>query len=148
MVEAAIIAGMMVLVFACMWGAVSFQRAKLSAMNQARVAAWTAALRPCDGSENTLEDLANTTDDAESDPLPNTQKVDQFAALGKTSLAKDSGYVDVTRKQSAQFPKVIGGQTYELQAHMYMRCNEPDPPETALEFFKTGFAVLKSSFFP
>jgi hypothetical protein len=146
MVEAAIIAACMVIELASMWAAMSYERAKLQAMDEARVTAWAAALQPCDGSESTLGDLGNETANADSDALPSQGESSKFLDLDKTSLSKDSGYVDVTKQKNVVFPKVIGGQQFTMKAHMYMRCNEPKPPENLKDFFKTAFGVLKSMF--
>lgn len=144
--EAVIVTGVLAIIMACMWAAVSYQKVKLEVMAEARAQAWQAALQPCEGSGDTLNDIAGETGSADSDSMPGTQSVDKYLDVGTTSLATDSGYVDVTRKRSVTFPKMIGGATYQMQGSMYMRCNEPNPPENVTDFFKTAFSVVKYSF--
>ncbi len=78
--------------------------------------------------------------------MPSTQPVDKYLDVGTTSLATDSGYVSVARKRSVSFPQMLGGTTYQMHGSMYIRCNEPEPPENAKDFFKTAFSVVKYSF--
>jgi hypothetical protein len=146
MAEAAIIAAFMVIQFACMWGAVNYEKAKLMVMDEARFQAWQAALQPCDGTEDTMGNIGNETANADSDAVPSQGESQQYIDIGKTSLGKDSGYVDITRERNVTFPKVIGGSQFTMKAHMYMRCNEPKPPEGLKDFFETAFNVLKGMF--
>ncbi len=146
MVEAAVIAVFMLMMFASLWAAVSYQAAKLRAMDDARHAAWAAALAPCQGGGDTLTDVANTTKDSGSGPLPSTQQSDHFLDVRADSLAKDSGYVDLTRERQVKFPKLMGGSTYEMRGRMYLRCNEPAPPETARDLFMTAVGVAKYTY--
>ncbi|MCC6666531.1 MAG: hypothetical protein IT375_22455 [Polyangiaceae bacterium] len=146
MVEAAVIAVFMLMMFASLWAAVSYQAAKLRAMDDARHAAWAAALAPCQGGGDTLTDVANTTKDSGSGPLPSTQHSDHFLDVRAGSLAKDAGYVDLTRQRQVKFPKLMGGSTYEMRGRMYLRCNEPTPPETARDLFMTAVGVAKYTY--
>ena len=146
MVEAAIIAAFMVIQFASMWGAVSYEKGKLMVMDEARTIAWQQALQPCDGNESTMGNIGNETGNADSDSVPGQGESQKYIDIGKTSLGKDSGYVNVTQSRNVTFPAVIGGQQFTMQAHMYMRCNEPKPPEGLKDFFETAFGVLKDMF--
>jgi len=143
MVESAVVAAFMVIILACMWAAVKFQSTKITVMDQARLATWQAALQPCEGSESTLENIADATDDSEAGPLPSTAQVDPYLDVHATSLAKDSGYVEVTRKKSVAFPGVLGGKAYEMRSSMRVRCNEPEAPETLQDLFLTALGVTK-----
>jgi Flp pilus assembly protein TadG len=143
MVESAVVAAFMVILLACMWAAVRFQSAKIAVMNETRVAAWQAALQPCEGTESTLDNIAQATDDSSSGPLPSTANVDPYLSVGASSLATDSGYVDVTRKRLVAFPGLLGGKVYEMKSSMTMRCNEPTPPENAEDLFLTALGVAK-----
>lgn len=149
MVEAAVVAVFMVMVFACAWSALRFQAAKLHAMDEARSTAWALALKGCEGKSDALADIGETASEAGSGPLPSTKTADEFAEIGATSLARDSGQVDVTSKRTVTFPKLMGGQSHELSGRMTMRCNEPNPPENLLDLFKTavGVANFKYSLF-
>ncbi len=146
MTEAAIIAAYMVIQFACMWGAVSYEKTKVMAMDEARYMSWQQALQPCDGSESTMGDIGNEAANAGSDPLPGGVPNSQMPNVGSTSLATDSGYVDLTRTQKVSFPAIIGGKEFAMQGKMYMRCNEPHPPENVVDFFKQAWNVIKGMF--
>ncbi len=65
MTESAIIAAFMVIQFACLWAAVTFQKAKIGVMDEARVAAWATAIQYCSGSGDISGDIAK--DDEETD---------------------------------------------------------------------------------
>jgi hypothetical protein len=143
MVESAIVAVFMVIVLACMWAAVRFQSTKIRVMDEARVATWQAALHSCEGSESTLDNIADATGDSEAGPLPSTAQVDPYLDVHSTSLAKDSGYVEITRKKSVAFPGLLGGRAYEMRSSMSMRCNEPEAPETLQDLFLTALGVTK-----
>lgn len=137
------IAAFMVVMLACVWAALRYQAAKIRAMDEARHAAWAAALKHCDGSDETIEDIGDTADMAGTGPLPSTKQADEFLNVRAGSLAKDSGHVDLTKKRMVSFPKLMGGQSYELRSRMYLRCNEPSPPETAKDLFMTAVGVSK-----
>ena len=137
------VAAFMVVMLACVWAALRYQAAKVRVMDETRLAAWKTALEPCDGASDVLADIGDTADLAGTGPLPSTKQADEFAEIGATSLAKDSGYADVTRKKMVTFPKLIGGKSYEMRSRMYLRCNEPSPPENAKDFFMTAVGVSK-----
>jgi hypothetical protein len=144
MAEAAIIAAFMVIQFACMWAAVSYEKAKVQAMDEARSMAWQSALQACKGTESTLGDVANEAQEAGADALPDQSgaAVGSKVDLTKTSLATDSGYVDLTRERTVTFPQVIGGSQFTMKAHEYIRCNEPHPPENIKDFFEAAWHVI------
>ncbi|MBK9000553.1 MAG: hypothetical protein IPM35_32940 [Myxococcales bacterium] len=142
MVEAAVVAAFMVVMLACVWAALRYQATKIRVMDQTRLAVWQTALGACEGYGDTLADIGETADQAGTS-LPSTKQADQFAELGATSLAKDSGYADVTSEKMVTFPKLIGGKSYEMKSRMYVRCNEPAPPENAKDFFMTAVGVAK-----
>lgn len=145
MVEGAVVAALFVILFACMWAAVSYQRAKIRVMEDTRRAIWPEALAACAGSGSSLDDVGNNTSDADSPALPDTKASDQYADLEKSSLAVSSGYVTIEKKRVVTFPGVIGGSSATMRGRMRVRCNEPKPPETAAQFFKQGFSVLKAT---
>ncbi len=146
-VEAVIVASVMVIIMACLWGAVNAHKAKLTAMDAARALAWKQALAGCEGSGNALDNVTANTGQAEDVPgMPNTSEAEGYIDFGDTSLTKDSGYIDLTKSESAVFPGIIGGNSYEMKAHMYMRCNEPPAPDNVGDFFKTAFGVVKGVF--
>jgi len=146
MVESAVVAAFMLVMFACLWSAVSYHAGKLRAMNEARYSAWQVALGTCDGSEDAIEDIGETTDEAGAGSLPNTKQSDQFLSVRAGSLANESGYVDLTRKRTVTFSKLVGGGSHEMKSRMHMRCNEPTPPETAKDLFMTALGVAKFSY--
>lgn len=139
------IAAFMVVMLACVWAALRYQAAKVRVMDEARLAAWKTALKPCDGATDAIADIGEAADQAGT-PLPSTKQADEFAEIGTTSLAKDSGYADVTRKKMVTFPQLIGGKSYEMRSRMYLRCNEPAPPETARDLFMTAVGVAKYTY--
>lgn len=144
--EGVIITGMMVIIMACLWGIVSAHRAKITAMDDARKSAWVAALKPCSGGGSTMGDITAATGQAESDAVPDTSESNQYLDPSKTSLGTDSGYITLKKTRQVTFPGVIGGSTYTMYGHMHMRCNEPNPPENLVDFFKTAFGVVKGVF--
>ena len=141
MAEAAIIAMVMVIVFACMWAAVSYHRAKLTAMDQARTAAWAQALKSCSGNESVVSDLGNSAGDADSPGVPSTEDSKQFYDVTSNDAFKDSGYVTVTKTKNVKFPGVIGGQSFDMQGKMHMRCNEPKKNDDGAKYFKIVLAA-------
>lgn len=148
MTESAIIAAFMVIQFACLWAAVSYERAKIMVMNEARVEAWSKAIKPCNGGGggDVLGDIGSATGDANSPGMPSTGESNQYIDLGSTSMAQDAGYVTINRQRNVTFPAVIGGKSYTMYSRMHMRCNEPPGPETAWDFFKNAFGVVKGMF--
>lgn len=145
MIESAVIAGFFVILFACLWAAASYHSAKIRVMDSARAEAWKKALAPCLGHESVSDDLSAATTAASAPSLPSTKSSDAYVDLEKTSIAVGSGYVAVDQEQSVQLPGLIGGSTYAMRGRMRLRCNEPEPPETLVDFFKQGFAVVKST---
>jgi hypothetical protein len=145
MVEGAIVAGLFVILLACLWAALSYHSTKLRVMERARRDVWPVALGACNGSENPFEEVAKGANDANAPALPNTNVADQYADLDQSALAVSAGHVTTERKQAVTFPGVIGGTTTTMKGRMYLRCNEPKPPETAGQFFKQGFSVLKAT---
>jgi len=147
MTESAIIAAFMVIQFACMWAAVSYERAKIMVMNEARAEAWAQAIKPCGGGGgDVMGDIGGATGDASSPNMPNTGESNQYIDIGSTSMGKDAGYVTITRQRNVTFPGIIGGKSYMMSSRMHMRCNEPPGPETPWDFFKQAFGVVKGLF--
>lgn len=145
MVESAIIAGFMVILFACLWAAASYHSTKIRVMDEARAEAWKKAIGPCQGAESIHDDLSAAATEASSPGVPSTKSSDDYVDLQKTSLAVGSGYVAVEKEKNVQFPGLLGGSTFPMKGRMRLRCNEPEAPETAVDFFKQGFAVLKAT---
>jgi hypothetical protein len=139
MAESAIIAMVMVIIFACMWAAVSYHKAKLQAMDQARAQAWTQALQSCSGNESLVTDLGNEAGNSGAGGVPDTQN--DFYNPVDNDAFKDSGYVTVTKTRNVKFPGVIGGQSFDMQAKMHMRCNEPKKNDDGAKYFKIVFLV-------
>ncbi len=136
MVEGAIIAMVMVILLACMWAAVSYERVKLQVMNDARTAAWQKALQPCQGNDNVLTSIDQSSADANSEPPPDTGgDLGKFISLPSLDVFKGSGYVDVDLTQNTTFPGVIGGTTFTMHGKMYMRCNEPKRNDDGKKYF-------------
>jgi hypothetical protein len=133
MVEGAVVASVFVILFACLWAALSYHANKIRVMESARSEAWPAALDACPGDGNAFVDVGDHV---------NPHVADDYADLDKSSLAVESGHVKVERLKAVTFPGVIGGTTVTMKGRMFLRCNEPKSPETAGQFFKQGFAVL------
>lgn len=147
MTEGAIIAACMVILFACMWAGVSYERTKISVMDEARLTAWQQALQPCSGGDSVMTDIGSEAGNANvPGGMPNNSGSNQYIDPSKTSLGKDSGYVTVVKKKDVTFPQVIGGGTFTMQGKMHMRCNEPKPTENLKDFFKQAFNVAKDLF--
>ena len=141
MAESAIIAMVMVIIFACMWGAVSYHKAKLQAMDQARAQGWAQALQACSGNESVASDIGNAVGESGSEGMPSTSESDQFYDIKSNDAFKDSGYITITKSKNVKFPGVIGGQSFDMQGKMHMRCNEPKKNDDGEKYFKIVLAA-------
>jgi hypothetical protein len=138
MTESAIIAAFMVIQFACLWAAVSFQKAKIGVMDEARVAAWQQTIQYCSGGGDVMSDVAQNTGDSNSGAAPDISGAQEQGGssfgLGN-DVFKDSGYPTITKQRDAKFPNVIGGNTYTMVGKMHMRCNEPKKNDNGKKYF-------------
>jgi hypothetical protein len=129
MTEAAIIAALFVVLFACMWAAVGYQNNKLHAMNDARTDGWGKSLKACSGGDSVIGGIGDKLQEAGAGAMPDTSQTGQL--LGGKSItdmgefSQDSGYMTVVKNRPGFYPGVIGGFPYIMQGKMYMRCNEP-----------------------
>jgi hypothetical protein len=142
MVEGAIIAMMMVILLACMWAALSYERTKLKVMDEARTAAWQKALQSCAGEgDSVLTDIGDASADSGSGPPQSTSDSDPFISLPSLDVFKSAGYANVDLTKPVTFPGVMGGQTYQMHGKMYMRCNEPKKNDDGEMYFKIVLAA-------
>lgn len=141
MAEGAIVAMVMVILLASMWAAVSYEKTKLTVMDQARVAAWQKSLQTCAGDEDVLTDIGNSSEDAASDAPPDTGSTGDFISLPGLDVFKSAGYAEVDLTKGVTFPGVIGGQTFTMHGKMYMRCNEPKKNDDGEKYFKIVLAA-------
>ncbi len=145
MVESAIIAMVMVICFACLWAAVSFEHAKIRVMDEARVGAWAGALAggsSCSGGENLTGELGNTAAEAGSDALPDTSKIEgQYMKFGGNEAFTDSGYLTVQIQRNVTFPGIIGGTSYAMQGKFYIRCNEQKKNDDGEKYFLIALGI-------
>jgi hypothetical protein len=129
MVEAAIIAMVMVVIFACMWASVTFQNTKIRAMDDARVDAWQKSLKACTGGDSVIGDVGSQLSESGAPSIPDTSKTKELmGGQGVTDMSdfsQDSGYMTVVKTRPGMYPLVIGGMPYAMQGKMHMRCNEP-----------------------
>lgn len=138
MTESAIIAAFMVIQFACIWAAVTYQKAKIGVMDDARVAAWAAALNACDGGGSMATDIGQQVGDSEAGGVPDISEAQNQAGsqFGTGNGAfNDSGYHTTTKQRQAKFPNLIGGSTYTMYGKMHMRCNEPKKNDDGKKYF-------------
>ena len=137
MTESAIIAMVMVIVFACMWAAVSYEHAKIRVMDESRAQAWQKAIAgsSCSGGESMEADMNANAGDANSDATPDTSGVDSYVPITGNGAFTDSGYLTLELKRDVKFPGVIGGSTYTMWGKMHMRCNEKKKNDDGDKYF-------------
>jgi hypothetical protein len=138
MTESAIIAAFMVIQFACIWAAVSYQKAKIGVMDEARVAAWATTIQYCSGGGDVSGDLNQSVGDANAGGVPDISEASNQAGSSfglANAVFKDSGYPTITKQREAKFPGVIGGSTYTMIGKMHMRCNEPKKNDDGKKYF-------------
>jgi hypothetical protein len=138
MTESAIIAMVMVIIFACMWAAVSYEHAKIRVMDEARAQSWGQALAGtnCSGGGEDLSGQMNAnSQDANSDATPDTSGIDSTIPVAGNAAFSDSGYVTVELKRNVQFPGLIGGKSYTMWGRMHMRCNEKPNNDDGDKYF-------------
>lgn len=137
MTESAIIAMVMVIVFACMWAAVSYEHAKIRVMDEARAQAWQKAISgdSCSGGGSMEGDINANAGDANSDATPDTSGVQGDYNMPISGVMTDSGYLTHELKRDVKFPGVIGGSTYTMWGKMHMRCNEKKKNDDGNKYF-------------
>lgn len=138
MTESAIIAAFMVIQFACIWAAVSYQKAKIGVMDEARLAAWQTTIQYCSGGGDVSGDMEQNVGDANAGGVPDISGAQEQGGssfgLGN-DVFKDSGYPNISKQRQAKFPGVIGGSSYTMYGKMHMRCNEPKKNDNGKTYF-------------
>ncbi|GMV18656.1 MAG: hypothetical protein HS104_00740 [Polyangiaceae bacterium] len=138
MTESAIIAAFMVIQFACIWAAVSFQKAKIGVMDEARLAGWQTAIQYCSGGGDVASDLDQNVGDSGGGAVPDISGASEQGGgsfgLGN-DVFKDSGYPTISKQRETKFPGVIGGSSYTMYGKMHMRCNEPKKNDNGKTYF-------------
>src|SRR5215510_13646894 len=109
MTEAAIVISLFVVLFACMWAAVSYQNAKLRAMDDARAEGWGKALQnECGDGDNMMNNIGDQSQESGAPATPDTSKTnDLLGGQGVTSMSefsKDSGYMTLVKHRTGAFP--------------------------------------------
>jgi len=138
MTESAIIAAFMVIQFACIWAAVSYQKAKIGVMDEARLAAWQTTIQYCSGGGDVSTDMEQNVGDSNAGAMPDISGAQEQGGgsfgLGN-DVFKDSGYPNIQKQRNAKFPGVIGGSSYTMYGKMHMRCNEPKKNDNGKKYF-------------
>lgn len=150
--EGVIVATLFLLLFAGLWGALTFHHEKIRVMRDARAQAWNYALGACQGGGGAvasgggqvLDDLASESDNAGSNPPPDTEN--QYANIEDSKLSEDSGYAASEVAGSVKMPGLIGGASYTPTGKMYLRCNEDPPPDNLLEIGKRAMNIAVGVF--
>ncbi len=145
-VEALVVVCTLAVVLACCWAAFAFQSAKVSVMNDARAEVWETAQSPCPGTEDTLDAFERETTSAGTSFPSLSGGAGDYLDVRATSLARDSGYAEVSRSKQVKLPDVVKQAPVSVRSRIFVRCAEPVAEERLSDFFKTGFGVVRWKF--